>query len=270
SDLVYSAMTASNAVLLGRYGGAVEVASFRAIQPAARLNQVVFTSFTLLFTPLAARLFARGDREGINDLYWQTAIWVAIFSFPLFSLTFSLAQPLTASVYGSRYADSAVYLALLSLGYYFNAALGFNGLTLKVFGIVRYIVVLNLAAASANLALNFLLIPRFGALGAAVGTCATLVVHNLLKQWGLRYGTGIALFEWRYARLYLFIAANALVLWLIQLVFSPGLVTTVGLAALSSLAVFRLGRSELNIHEVFPELLRVPFGRRLFGADHGT
>lgn len=264
SDLVYSVMTATNAILLGRYGGTVEVAAFRAVQPAARLNQLVFTSFTLLFTPLAARLFARGDRDGINRLYWQTAIWMAVFSFPVFSLTFSLAEPLTATLYGSRYAESATYLALMSLGYYFNSALGFNGLTLKVFGILRYIVVLNLLTAATNLVLSFLLIPRFGALGAAIGTCATLLAHNVLKQWGLRNGTGISLFEWRYARIYLGIAGAALVLWLVQVVFQPGIVVTGCCAALASLGVLRLGRSQLDVAEVFPELVRSRVGRWLF------
>ena len=78
-------------------GGSVDVAAFRAVQPTARLNQIVLQSFALLFTPAAARLFARDDREGINTLYWQNAAWMAIFSFPIFALTFSLAGPITVS-----------------------------------------------------------------------------------------------------------------------------------------------------------------------------
>jgi O-antigen/teichoic acid export membrane protein len=50
----------------------------------------------------------------------------------------------------------------------------------------------------ANLGINFVLIPRYGALGAAVGTAATLVIYNLLNHAGLLLGTGINLFERRY------------------------------------------------------------------------
>ncbi|MGH3924792.1 MAG: polysaccharide biosynthesis C-terminal domain-containing protein, partial [Pseudonocardiaceae bacterium] len=232
--------------------------------------QVVFTSFMLLFTPLAARLFARDDREGISELYWQTAIWLAIFSFPIFALTSSLAHPITVMVYGARYESSAPYLALMSVGYYFNAALGFNGLTLKVFGILRYIVVLNLGATLVNLGLNFLLIPRYGALGAAVGTCGTLIVHNILKQIGLRLGTGIDIFDWRYLRIYLVIAASAVTLWQVQVWASPSAVVAVGLAALASLVVLRVGRSQLDIAEIFPELLRLPLARFLLATDRRT
>src|SRR5690606_6629489 len=111
-----------------------------AVVPVARLNQVVLQSFTFLYTPLAARMYAKEDTENINDLYWRTAIWILIFSFPVFAVTFSLAQPVTIFLFGERYADSGIILAILSLGYYFNAALGFNNHTLRVYGVIRYIV----------------------------------------------------------------------------------------------------------------------------------
>src|SRR4029079_10495428 len=185
--------------------GSGDVAGFRAVQPAAGLNQLVMTSFQLLFTPLAARMFARNDREGVNNLYWQTAIWMAVIAFPIFALTFSLAQPLTVVLYTKAYADSAIILALLSFGYYFSTALGFNGLTLKVFGKVRYIVVINILAALINVGINLWLIPLYGPLWAAIGTCGTMVAHNIFKQLGLLFGTGISLFEWRHLKVYVII-----------------------------------------------------------------
>jgi O-antigen/teichoic acid export membrane protein len=257
SDLLAIFLTTSDTILLGRYGTTEDVAAFRAIQPAAHGNYLVFTSFTLLFTPLASRLFARGDREGIAKLYWSTAIWVAVFTFPVFALTTSLSGPVTSGLFGARYEDSATYLALLSMGYYFSAALGFNGLTLKVLGRLRYIVFINVCAAVANVALNLVLIPRYGPLGAACGTGGTLVVHNLLKQAGLRYG-GIRVFEWRYLRVYAAIVVGALALWGVQETFAPSFVLSLILAGLVSAAIFRIGRTELEIREVFPELLRLP------------
>jgi O-antigen/teichoic acid export membrane protein len=264
SDLVYTVLNSSDAVLLGRYRNVGEVGAFRVIQPHARLNQIVMTSFALLFTPIAARMFARKDTEGINKMYWQTAVWMAVFSFPIFAITFSLARPLTVATFGSRYAGSAVYLSLLSVGYYFNAAVGHNGLTLKVFGKLRYIVVINIGAVIVNIAVNIALIPRYGALGAAIGTTSTLIAHNLFKQAGLR-AAGISLFQWRTARVYLVIAATAGALLAVQLLASPPLVVGLALAGLASLLVIRAGSSTLNIEETFPELARMKIVRLLVG-----
>jgi O-antigen/teichoic acid export membrane protein len=265
SDLVYVLMNSSDVILLERFHNTSEVAALKAVHPAAMMNQLVMTSFALLFTPMAARLFARDDREGINNLYWQTAIWIAVFSFPIFALSFSLAEPLTVLLFGARYEQSAIILALLSLGYYFNAALGFNGLTLKVFGKLRYIVTVNIAAALVNVGVNLLLIPRYGALGAAIGTCGTLVAHNLFKQAGLALGTGISLFEWRHLKIYMVIALGALGLLLIQITLSPPPLVSLVLAGLASGLVILINRSSLAVGQTFPELLRFPFMRRLFG-----
>jgi O-antigen/teichoic acid export membrane protein len=265
SDLVYMVMNSVDAVLLEHFQGTVDVAAFRAVQPAARMNQIVLASFGMLFMPVAARMFARNDREGINNLYWQNAIWIAIMSFPIFAVTFSLAKPTTVLLYGARYQESAIILALLSFGYYFNAALGQNGLTLKVYGKLRYIVTLNISTAVANLAINLLLIPKYGALGAAIGTTFTLVLHNILKQSGLRLGTGIGLFDRRYFRVYVIITLSVLGLLLIQLLTSAPVYISVVLAGLASLLVIRLNRHLLNVQQTFPELLRLPLIRRILG-----
>src|ERR687891_112527 len=256
SDLVYMAMNTSDVLLLGHYRGAEEVGALRVIWPVAHINQLVMTSFTLLFTPLAARLFARDDKEGINRLYWQTAIWIAVLSFPLFALTFSLSEPLTVTLFGQRYSDSASYLTLLALGYYFNAALGFNGLTLKVFGRLKYIVSINIAAALVNVGLNLVLIPRYGAMGAAIGTCTTLLLHNVFKQAGLLLGTGVTLFRRRDLAVYAAIVLAAGLLFVVQVAFSPPVYVSFVAAAVASLFVVGFGRDSLRAAETFPELMR--------------
>ncbi|MBS1964692.1 MAG: flippase [Chloroflexi bacterium SZAS-1] len=271
SDLVYVLMSSSDAVLLGHFKSTSDVAAFRAILPSAVLNQFVLQSFTILFTPIASRLFARDDYEGINNLYWQTAVWTSVLSFPIFALTFSMANPLTVILYGQKYASSAVLLALLSFGYYFNAALGFNGLTLKVYGRLRYIVIINILAAIINIAINLLLIPQYGALGAACGTCGTMVIHNLLKQAGLRFGTGIRLFDWKYVKVYASIIIAALGLlafqWVLPQNYSwkqPYIYISFAVTGAVALAVVALNRKSLNIEQTFPELLRIPLMRKFF------
>lgn len=283
TDLVYIVLNTSDAILLGWFRDAEAVGAFKVVIPAAGLNQLVFSSFTLLFVPAAARLFARKDQEGVRDLYWQTAIWMAVMSFPLFALTFSLAGDVTRTLYGDRYADSALFLAMLSFAYYFNTALGFNGLTLRVYGAMRSIVLINVAAAVLNLVLNLALIPLYGALGAAIGTTITLITHNVLKQVGLNRTTGISLFDPRYLRVYVVIAVGALALLVVQAALGPfrgsaevGLgfvrldlvfMAELGLAAVVSAVVFILTRSELRIEETLPELARIPVLGRLVRSE---
>ena len=265
SDLVYVVMHSADVLLLQYFYGTVDVAALRAVQPTAKMNQLVLMSYGLLFTPAAARMFARNDREGINNLYWQNAIWVAVASFPIFALTFSLAKPITLLLYGNRYAESAIILALLSFGYYFNAATGQNGLTLKVYGKIRYVVAIDLFIAVLNVVVALLLIPRYGALGAAIGTTFTMILFNILKQAGLALGTGVNLFEWHYARVYVIIVLGATVLGLVQWLTNAPPLLSILFAGLVSTIVFLLNRRALNISQNFPELSRIPLLKRILG-----
>ncbi len=82
TDLVYILLNATDVLVLGAYTDAETVASYRVIQPVAALNLIVLQSFTLLFIPASARMFAREDHAGMRSLYWQTAAWVAVAVVP--------------------------------------------------------------------------------------------------------------------------------------------------------------------------------------------
>lgn len=266
TDLVYIAIHSTDAIILGQFWGTTAVAEYRVVQPLVNLNQIVYSSFTLLYMPAASRLFARQDHDGVAGLYWRTAIWMAVFSFPIFALTTSLAEPITAGFYGERYAGSAPYLAMLSFAAYVNVALGFNGLTLRVFGFLRYIVVINIIAATVSVTLNLLLIPPMGPLGAATATTVSLVAFNLLKQAGLRRGTGISVFDRRYAWVYATVALAAIGLAVVQILIRPGFILSVVVAGIASIVVLGLTRRALDVAGTFPEILRLPFARRILGV----
>jgi O-antigen/teichoic acid export membrane protein len=265
TDLLHIFNNGMDAILLGHYVGAEGVAALRAVRPTAVLNEVVFTSFAILFTPQAARLFARRDAEGMNHLYWQSAAWIAMLTFPVFLLTFSLAQPLTEVLFGTRYHGSGAILAVLSLGYYIQAAFGFNGTTLTIYGRVGYTAAMNLGLALVSITLSLLLIPRYGPIGAAISTCSTIVLHNFFKQLGLLLFTDVSLMDWRYVRVYLTIAIGACGMLVVQWLTELSVIFSVLIAALIFVGTLRLNRDLLDIEKTFPELLRIPLLPLLLG-----
>ncbi len=267
TDILFVLLNTADVVLINRYGSTADVGAFRAVQPAAKMNQFVMTSFALLYTPVVARYFSRGDRNGVSDLYWRTASWITVLTFPVLILTFSLSGPLTETLFGAEYSGSATFMALLAVGYYFNAALGFNGLTVKTFGRIGYSVAISSAAAVTNVILNFVLIPRYGPLGAALGTLATLVAHNLLKQFGLRLGTGIPLFRVSSIPLYATVALGSGGLYLLVERFDLSLAAAALPALLPVVAVIAVARRDLRIEDTFPELARLPLVGRLASGN---
>jgi O-antigen/teichoic acid export membrane protein len=183
----------------------------------------------------------------------------------VFLLTFALAAPVTNILFGARYADSASVLAVLAIGYYVQAALGFNGTTLMVFGAVRTLVILNVVAVVVNVGANLLAVPPLGALGAAIATASTLVVHNFLKQEALRRVARVRFFPREYARVYASVVVAAAGLLLATSVVNDDL-ARFALGAVAALALLTLNRGVLRVGDTFPEVLRVPILRRIFAS----
>jgi O-antigen/teichoic acid export membrane protein len=266
SDLVFVLRGSLMVILIEVLRTTEEVAEYRAVLPLAIQNLFVATSFRFIFTPGASRLYARDDRQALDDLYWQTAVWIAILTFPLVALCVAFGEPVTVLLFGERYRSAGIVLSIMAIGYYINGAVGFNSLLLRVFGRVRYMVTTDLSTAVMSVVLSLLLIRDFGAIGAAIATTATLLIQNVLYQWGLKTRTTVAAFERRYLRAYASIVVGVVSLVIINLVAHPSLPIAVVLDGLASLAVFGLNRHDLRIIETYPELGRFRLIARIFGG----
>lgn len=269
SDIVYLLRTSMVVILLQYIATSSDVASYQAVLPLARQNLLIYQTFGFLFVPVAARLFARGANSRLREMYWQTSAWIAVATFPALAVSVALAEPLTTLLFTSAYADSAAVLAILAVGHYISAALGFNSLTLRVQGSVRFIVVVDVLSTIVSLATSLLLIRSFGALGAAIGTTATMVVQNLLYQAGL-VRSPIGLPGPRHLAAFASVVIAITGLTALQLALHPPFVIGLLVSAVVSLALVGINRGALQIGLYFPELMRIPIVRRLFGAAPST
>jgi O-antigen/teichoic acid export membrane protein len=257
TGLVTSATFELASLVLGRTHSTVDVASFRAVVPLAMLNLTVSYSFLTLFTPYASRLHVRGEQESLRDLYWQSASWVALLTFPVFATQVALARPLTVALFGARYASSSHYLVLLAVGTYVGAALGFNGMTLQILGRRRFLVGSSVAVLAVIVAMCLFLVPVAGALGAAVTALVTLLVHNVVKQFGLRGAGGVGLVDLEHLRCYASIAAATIALWGLARLTHPPLVVGIAAVALVWLGLLVGSRRLLRLHSTFPAVARL-------------
>jgi O-antigen/teichoic acid export membrane protein len=251
-------------LLLGYFHPMSTVAYYRVVLPVACLCSMVPDNFMPLYMPSASRLFAKGDTAGINNLFWETSLWMSVLAFPILLATACFARPLTIFLYGARYAPSAPIMALLAISHFFYVVFACNTVTLKVLGKIRLMVMLNIVTPIIIIVFNLLLIPRYGALGAAVGTSAGLIMQNLLRQVCLRHASGdISFFEKRYVSFFLMLGSSAAGLYLIQLFTPDNIYIALTLAFAVSTSVLWLVKKHLKIADIFPEILRLPVVGRL-------
>ena len=265
SDLAMVLRGSLTVLLIQILSTTTEVAEFRAVLPVAIQNLFVATSFRFIFTPGASRHYARGDRVALNDLYWQTAAWIAILAFPLFALCIGFPEPLSVLLFGEQYRSSGLILGILCLGYYVNGSMGFNSLTLRVFNRVKFLALTDLSTAILNLILAVVLIQQFGAIGAAVATSGTFILQNFIYQYGLKTQTWVHGLDRRYVRPYASIIIGSIVIVAISQIVRPSFLFGVVVVGIVSLLVFAINRHSLQIVDTYPELGRFRVMRRIFG-----
>jgi O-antigen/teichoic acid export membrane protein len=265
SNIVGMMGTSIPVLLLGYFHPMSTVAYYRVVLPVATLSNMVLDNFMSLYLPTASRLFAKEDIAGVNQLFWQTSLWMTVLAFPVFLTTTCFARPLTIFLYSARYAPSASILAILACGYFFNVTLAFNAVTLKVLGKIRLMVILNIMTTAVIVLFNLALIPHYGAIGAAAGTAAGVITQNLIRQVGLWLGSGgVSFFERQYASFFLVLGSSALGLYLIHLLTPNNIYLAAALALSASALVLWLVKKHLKITDTFPEVLRLPLVGRLF------
>jgi O-antigen/teichoic acid export membrane protein len=264
-ELVFLATHLGTVMVLGAWSGARAVAEFRAVLPAARLNQAVYQTFITLFLPMSARLHTRGDHDGVRETYWQTAHFMAVATFPVLVMTTVFAEVTTVTLFGERYASSGTVLMIMAIGYYISVSLGFNVYVLQIYGRLRFLMLSNVGVAVASVALAFVLIPRYGAVGAALTNASTLAGQNLVNQGVLLTTLKRGGHPATYARPYLVVACTLVALVAIQLLFDPGIVGAFLVATIASLTVLRLTRDQIQLTKTLPMLRKVPGIQRLAG-----
>ncbi len=263
STALYTLENALIVLLLDRSRGVTEVAFYRVVLPLAALNNVVMNAFSWLYVPSASRLVARDDHRGIDHLYWRTAAWISVLTFPVFAITFCFAGAITTYLYGERYAQSGAVLALLAIASYSNVALGFNGVTLKVLGKIRYVLTSNLSSAVIKIALCLLLIPRFGAFGAAASVVMGMIAYNVLMQWGLHRVANVRMLGREYLPLAMLILVSSFSLFSLREIVGHNIYLAILLTAVATGILLLAAKHRLSIATTFPEALRVPVLGRL-------
>jgi O-antigen/teichoic acid export membrane protein len=162
---------------LGHYSAALRFFDAFTIVPSVLL----FTVFPLM---------ARFDRVTPERLY-ETARWsykvLSVFILPVALATTVLAEPIVRTIYGAPFLPAARPLAILmwSLFFFFTSMVTFDAVTAA--GRQRVFLALSVFTTAVNIALNLVLIPRYGATGAA--TAALLYAASNLPVLALLRAT---------------------------------------------------------------------------------
>lgn len=172
-------MTNTDVVMLGYFGSAEMVGEYSGAVRLARLIPFISASTSFVFLPVASHLCSAGDLSQLKRVHAATTKWVFMFTLPLILLTLVAAEPVLGLFFGKRFAGAAVPLQILTCGLGFSVLMGLNGQVCISLGEVRTVFAFELVCFVGNVILNALLIPAYGATGAAAATAMSIAIANI-------------------------------------------------------------------------------------------
>jgi len=145
----------------------------------------------LTIGPHIARLHAQGDMGRLQRLVTFSTRAQFFFTLPFVVMLIFFGEGLVTLAFGQEFVPALLPLSILALGQLVNAASGSVGLLLAMTGHERDAARSVVLAAIVNVSLNAILIPPYGAAGAAAAGAVTLAAWNLAMCWAVRQRLGI-------------------------------------------------------------------------------
>lgn len=160
----------------GKEEAGIFAASFRLLDVANNMTGVLFAGILL---PMFGRLLAK--REAVRPLVYQSLNLLLPVAFTALVMAGFFGNEIMHLLYtdASNYDASVFFVLMCSfpgfcIGYVYATLLTANGN-------LRPLIYVSLLAVAFNLILNFVLIPRYGALGAALSCAATQCLLSVLN-----------------------------------------------------------------------------------------
>ena len=172
-------MTWLDRLLVGYYLPNEAVGWYQVAAQASGAFAVVLGAFNAIFAPMIAGLIERGERGRLEDLFRIATKWGMLAVLPGGTLCLLFPEAAIGAIFGADYAPAALPLVILVVGQLAHAATGAVGYLLMMSGRPNTWLGLSAAALAADVALNIVLIPRYGLGGAAAATAISVALLYL-------------------------------------------------------------------------------------------
>ncbi|GAA3336903.1 hypothetical protein GCM10020358_11240 [Amorphoplanes nipponensis] len=166
-------------LLLAALGGLAAAAVYAVAGRFVVLIQFANQGISQSVQPRLAEALAVGDRTTANHLYQTATGWLVLVTWPVIFCVILLA-PVYLGLFGSGYRSGADVVVVLACAMLVATGCGMVDMVLTMAGRTSWNLLNVVVALGVTIGLDVLLIPRYGALGAAAGLACAMVANNVL------------------------------------------------------------------------------------------
>jgi O-antigen/teichoic acid export membrane protein len=181
-------------LFIGYYGTMTDVGIYQAAAQFSIIFAVVLDGFNAIFSPIIAELHHKNRFAELQEIFRISTKWSIYANTPFFLIIFFAPYSVMEGIFGTSYRLGVAPLLILTIGQVVNISVGGVGRLLIMTGKQNAWFFTSSAMMLLSVVLNVVLIPRWGVVGAATATAASI---SLLYFIGL-FQTWVLLRMWPY------------------------------------------------------------------------
>lgn len=180
SDLIGSVRGNLQTLLLGSLNTVTSVGFFTVAQRVNLVTTIFQGGINIAAMSVISKLQSQGEYKQLGNFYQIVTKWLLAINLPLVLITIFFAKPIL-SIFGDDFISGSTILIILSCGSLVDAATGINGPMISMTGHTKLNTLNTIIALILGLVLSALLIPYWGAVGAAITAAISTSVVNLIR-----------------------------------------------------------------------------------------
>lgn len=165
-------------VMLGIFHTPEVVGVYQSVVHISNLVVFCLSAINIVISPHVAKLHALHAKEKLQKIISMSALVNFFFALPMVVLFIFFAAFILTLLYGDAFATGERALQIIAVGQLFNATMGSVGTVLMMTGHSSETAKAMAIAGVANIVLNWLLIPGYGMIGAAIASACSLILWN--------------------------------------------------------------------------------------------
>jgi O-antigen/teichoic acid export membrane protein len=169
--------TRSDVILIGILKNTTYAGYYSAADKWANLVLWGIISINTVVAPIISKYFARNKIYELQTMLIKSILLVAVISLPI-ALFIIINGRYLLNLYGEEFIIAYASLITLVVSYLLNALAGPVGYLLSLTGYHKEASLVMAISAIANIILNFIFIPKYGMIGAAVATLVSTILWN--------------------------------------------------------------------------------------------
>lgn len=191
-------LSESGLFILEIYFDSKEVGDYTIIYKISLAASLIFLTFSTIIGPKFAELFWSDKKEELHNSILYSSKMVLLLSVP-FIILLLLFSKVLLQIFGLEF-ELNTSLLILIVGQFIYAITGISGVYMMVTTYQKWFRDIYILSAIINVILCFLLIPKYGVLGASISISVSYIILNMTCTIFLYYKEGILAFyipKWR-------------------------------------------------------------------------